>query len=44
MLEEFDVSLVDEMKTARENVVEEIYDGVEEESEVEDDATLGAAG
>ena len=31
-------------KTARENVVEEIYDDVEEESEVEDDATLGAAG
>ena len=43
-LEAFDASLVEEMKTARENVVEEIYDDVEEESEVEDDATLGAAG
>ena len=43
-LEAFGASLVEEMKTARENVVEEIYDGVEEESEVEDDATLGAAG
>ena len=32
------------MKTARENVVEEIYDDVEEESEVEADATPGAAG
>ena len=43
-LEAFDASLVEEMKTARENVVEEIYDEVEEESEVEDDATPGAAG
>ena len=43
-LEAFDASLVEEMKTARENVVEEIYEEVEEESELEDDATLGAAG
>ena len=43
-LEAFDASLVEEMKTARENVVEEIYDDVEEESEVEADATPGAAG